>query len=93
MREPILAPLSRDSFVLQLSAKPRFACRWEPPLSLGLLTLPFDTARCVDGLGFSASLRRSGRIGEADPPHHCDRRRVAALPEVDPDEIGGGSAD
>src|SRR5882724_8552441 len=70
----------------QLSAKLRFAYRWEPPLSRVLLTLPFDAARCPDGLGSSASLR-SGRIGEADPPHHRDRRRVAALPEVDPDEI------
>ena len=68
---------------MQLSAKRR---RWEPPLSLVLLTLPFDATRCPDGLGSSASLR-SGRIGEADPPHHRDRRRVAALPEVDPDEI------
>ena len=46
----------------QLSAKLHFACRWKPPLSLVLLTLPFDAARCPDGLGSSASLR-SGRIG------------------------------
>jgi hypothetical protein len=31
MREPVLAPLSRDSFVMQLSAKLRFVCRWGPP--------------------------------------------------------------
>jgi hypothetical protein len=83
MREPIITPSSRDSLVTQLSAKLRFACRWEPSLSLVLLTLPFDTARCVDGLGSSASLR-SGRIGEADPPHHRDCRRVAALPRGRP---------
>ena len=79
---------------MQLSAK---RPRWEPPLSLGLLTLPFEAARGVDGLGFSARLGGSGRIGEADPPHHRDRRRVAALPEVDPDEIaraeGRGNAE
>ena len=52
-----------------------------------LLTLPLDAASRVGGLGASASLRRSGRIGELDPPHYRDRRRVAALPEVDPDEM------
>src|SRR5258708_4602949 len=34
----------------QLSAKLRFAYRWEPPLSLVPLTLPFDATRCPDGL-------------------------------------------
>ncbi len=48
---------------------------------------PTALAAFVGGLGASASLRRSGRIGELDPPHYRDRRRVAALPEVDPDEI------
>src|SRR5260370_14028528 len=52
-----------------------------------LLTLPLDAAHRVNGLGFSASLRRSGRIGEFDPANYRDRRRVAALPQVDPDGI------
>ena len=69
MREPILAPLSRDSFVMQLSAKHRFACRWEPPSRSAAAIRP---ARCLDGLGFRTAF--AAAAGSVRPT-----RRTTAL--------------